>query len=119
MQRFFLVCVSVPLVAKDVTTTLEQLGLGVPLVATSADEALAILDRLDAGATLSHALVQVAPEAFGASPLRSALDRLGARVVLLHDDAGPASPAPDFPILCPPFFTEDLEGAIAALRPPL
>lgn len=118
MERFFLVCVSVPLVARDVTTTLEQLGLGVPLVATSNDEALDLVGRLDAKATLTHALVQVAPEAYAASALRSALDRLGAKVILLHDDPPAADPAPVFPVLTPPFFTEDLEGAIAALRPP-
>lgn len=117
MQTYFLVCVRVPLVASDVTTTLKQLGLGVPLVANSAEEALEMLAGLEDGASLGHALVQVAPDTFATSALRGALDRMGAKVVLLHDDLPTAEDTLHFPVLTPPFFTEDLEGVFSPLRP--
>jgi len=118
MQKFFLVCVNVPLVAKDISTTLEQLGLGVPLVAGSTDEAMVMLAQLPADARVSYALVQTAPAVFAASALRTALDGLRAKTVLLHDDLPSAEPALSYPVLTLPFFTEDLEGAIASFRAP-
>lgn len=118
MQKFFLVCVHVPLVAKDISTTLEQLGLGVPLVAESTDEAIGILTQLPPDADVAYALVQSAPEEFAASPLRTALDGLQAKTVLLHDNVPPADPALSYPVLTLPFFTEDLEGVIASFRAP-
>lgn len=118
MQEFFLVCVNVPLVAKDISTTLEQLGLGVPLVAGSNDEAIVMLTQLPADAHVSYALVQSAPAVFVASALRTALDGLKAKTVLLHDDLSPAESEPNYPVLTLPFFTEDLEGAIASFRAP-
>ncbi|MGL4413744.1 hypothetical protein [Roseinatronobacter monicus] len=118
MQKFFLVCVNVPLVAKDISTTLEQLGLGVPLVAGSIDEAMVMLTQLPIDARVAYALVQAAPAEFAASALRTALDGLKARTILLHDDLSPADPVLDYPILTLPFFTEDLEGAIASFRAP-
>ena len=117
MQTYFLVCVNVPLVASDVTTTLEELGLGVPLVANTAEDALAMLAGLEAGASVGHALVQIAPADFATSALRASLDRLGAKVVLFHDDLPSVEPALPFPVLTPPFFTEDLQGFFTALRP--
>ncbi len=116
MRTYFLVCVRVPLVASDVTTTLTQLGLGVPLVANTAEDALDMLAGLETGANLGHALVQVAPSTFASSALRAELDRLGAKVVLLHDDLPSAEPEFHFPVLTPPFFTEDLEGGFTSLR---
>lgn len=115
MNSFFLVLVNFSLVAKDVTATLEQMGIGDPLVANSEDEALGLLTNLEAGNGIKLAVVQVAPASFAVSALREVLERLGAKVVLLHDSLTSDHDLSPYPILSLPFFTEDLEGIVSKI----
>lgn len=115
MDNCFLVCVNFALVAKDVTATLQQKGMGRPLVAATQTEAIAALQALTGDGVLRIAVVQMPPALFAASPLHTVLKVLGVPVILLDD--GPASDATDmvYRILSLPFFTEDLERVIVEL----
>lgn len=113
MDGKFLVFVNFSIIAKDVSTTLEQLGMGIPLIAASEAEALALMTDLAEGAALRLAVVQLSPEDFSISPLRDILEQRGAHVILLHDEVHVSETAPPYPVLAVPFFTEDLERMVA------
>lgn len=116
MQEFFLVLVNFSIVAKDVSSTLEQMGIGAPLVPRAEAEAIKMLAVLDGGAALRLAVVQRDPAAFTHSPLRVALENRGAKIILVHDTAVTEPEVIPYPVLTIPFFTEDLEQAIARLQ---
>jgi uncharacterized protein YoxC len=113
MNPVFLVYVNFSLVAKDVTATLEQMGIGDPLIASSTEDALGKLASLASDMEVKLAIIQATPAAFAVSSLRDALERLGAKVVLLHDTITSDEPKSPYPILSLPFFTEDLEGIVS------
>jgi hypothetical protein len=118
MNPFFLVLVKFSLVAKDVTTTLKQLGMGNALIAETEEEAVRLLEELGAGSLLRVAVIQASPANFAASALRAALDRLGTRVVLVDEDES-ADQSSDYPVLTVPFFTDDLEQIVSNFWPKL
>jgi len=116
MNSFFLVFVNFSLVAKDVTATLKQMGLGDPLIASSEDDAVTLLASLDSGTAVKLAVVQASPAEFAVSALRDVLEKIGAEVVLLHDNMVAEAP---YPILSVPFFTDDLEQIVSRFWPPM
>jgi len=112
MDGKFLVFVNFSIVAKDVSTTLEQMGVGIPMVAGTEEEALALMADLADGASLRLAVVQLSPEAFLHSALRPQLEQRGAHVILLHDGVHISETPPPYAVLAVPFFTEDLEKMV-------
>lgn len=113
MDGTFLVFVNFSIVAKDVSTTLEQLGFGIPLIAASEAEALALMTDLAQGAAVRLAVVQLSPDAFSQSPLRMALEQRGAHVILLDDSSRQPDDGSRYPVLGVPFFTKDLQQLVA------
>lgn len=109
MENCFLVCVNFALVAKDVTATLQQKGMGRPLIALTQDEALAVLQNQANDCTLRMAVVQMPPALFVGSALQTMLKVLGVPVILLDDGPLPEPADMMYKILTLPFFTEDLE----------
>ncbi len=116
MQPYFLVCVNFALVATDIVETLEDMGLGKPVVAGSEGEALPLLAALPPGAPLRLAVVEAAPQAFATSLLQATLDAMGAKVVLISDTTEPAPEPRRYPLLPKPFFTDDLIRLLAGCR---
>ncbi len=115
MTNSFLVCVNFALVAKDVTATLQQNGMGKPLIATTQPEAIVKLQALGHDDVLRIAVVQMQPELFAASPLSIALKSLCVPVILLVDGPVPEAADQVCPVLPLPFFTEDLERMLTGL----
>ncbi|MGP9788840.1 hypothetical protein [Roseinatronobacter sp. NSM] len=114
MDGTFLVFVNFSIVAKDVSTTLQHLGFGTPLIATTEAEALALMSEHAQGAALRLAVVQLSPDAFSQSPLRGVLEQHRAHVILL--DGSPCSHSANrsrYPVLGLPFFTTDLQHLVA------
>ncbi|MFN3662910.1 hypothetical protein [Yoonia sp.] len=118
MNSFFLVFVNFSLVAKDVTATLEQMGLGDPLIAASEQDALSKLAALEQGMQVRLAVIQATPAVFAASALRNTLEMLGTKVVLLNDGIPRDNAGSPYPVLSLPFFTEDLEALVAQISDP-
>ncbi|TVP73153.1 MAG: hypothetical protein EA339_04140 [Rhodobacteraceae bacterium] len=117
MQSYFLVCVRFSLVAKDVVATLEDMGLGKPLVAANETEALSRLAELPPGAAVHLALIEAAPDEFPTSILETTLDALGTKIVLISDAPGTSLGALRYTVLRTPFFTDDLIDLILGKRP--
>lgn len=118
MDSCFLVCVSFALVAKDVTATLQQHGMGRPIIATTQSAALEELQAIEHRTDLRLAVVQMPPVLFAASPLQTVLRAMGVPVILLDDGPLPAEADMIYPILTIPFFTEDLERVLVAMSRP-
>ncbi|WP_175546768.1 hypothetical protein [Natronohydrobacter thiooxidans] len=97
------------------TATLQQKGLGIPLIVTTPEEALVALGSLADDCMLRVAVVQMPAAQFAASSLCAALRNRSVPVIILDD--GPPDAAADlaFPILALPFFTEDLERILEKL----
>ncbi len=117
MQSYFLVCVRFSLVATDIVATLEEMGLGTPLVAGGEEEALRHLTALPPGAALRVAVVEAPPAQFSTSPLRVRLDAMDARTILMSGAPTEVAEPHSFPVLPTPFFTEDLIALITGARP--
>ncbi len=115
MQKSFLVLSGFALLARDVSATIEQMGLGIPLLARSEDEALSLLDNLEPGAAIPMAIMEMGPDDFMRSPLRAALGARGVETVLLSSSIEEATETPGLTVLSMPVFSEDLERLLRKL----
>lgn len=117
MAPLCLIVEPIPLVAKDLAITArENLGCQ-PICASSADEALRLVDALGANARLALAFVHDTASAFALSPLRQRLEAQETKIILLGPDPGSAWPRSDWPALAWPFSTGQLLSLIASLDP--
>lgn len=121
MSRYCLVMLQTPLVAQDLALTLEDLTGCAPILATRVEDACEKLAPLAPGSVL-YAFVQSDAEGLDASPLREALERTGARLVLMGHaaemEAADGAGRIDCPILVQPFGPAQVAKLLDRCPPP-
>lgn len=119
MPVYCLVVSDVPLVAQDLGLMLQDLTGCEPIIATGVEAACDALGDL-APQSLLYAFIHADQAGFAASPLRSRVERLGARVVLLgHSAEIQASEATRvcWPVLAQPFGPTQVSEMLDRLGP--
>ena len=115
MTGHFLIVADFSILARDLSVTLERMGLGVPLIASSDTHAIEVLSQLDSGTKVALAVLHIAPEEFLRSNLRAVLNESGTQIVMVEsDDESEGEPLP-YPVLRKPVFSEDLEKMVQQL----
>lgn len=112
MRDYFLVLARFGIVAQDIAATLEERGLGAPLISLKEEDALAQLSGLDPGAVLRMAVIQRDRDSDTQEALKDALKRAGCTIIWLENSPGATTDEAD-QVLPLPFFTEDLEQVLA------
>jgi hypothetical protein len=86
MTGHFLIVADFSILARDLSATLERMGLGVPLIASSDAQAIEVLSKLDSEAEVALAVLHMAPEEFSRSNLRAVLNKSGTQIVMVESD---------------------------------
>lgn len=117
MRSYCLVLVDLALVGRDIAVTLEQSGLGVPVISTHEADALERLSQLEPTGTVHLAVIQADVDTFTQSKLGALLLQAGSKIILINDGLAQTTVG-TFPLLKLPFFTEDLEQMLVQMFGP-
>jgi len=120
MSRFCLILMQTPLVAQDLSLMLKDLTGCTPITVGQIDEACSRLSELVPGSLL-FAVVQSDAAGMRDSPLRCAIERLDARLVLTGHaaemEAAKGQGNEAWPVLAQPFGPGQVAELLAGLRP--
>jgi hypothetical protein len=120
MDRYSLIMLQTPLVARDLSLTLEELTKTQCITCAAAEEACQKLAELQPGA-LHCAFIQSDFQSLKDSPLLALVTALGGQVVLIGHSAemeaasGQAGPA--LPVLAEPFGPAQVTDVLSRLSP--